>query len=976
MRMRMGLSLLLGISLTALALADDVVRIPFVTPNSVYELPQTGVSVWQDFGTCAIARVTADGLKNLKARGYRPEALGEAKREGAYYIAYLGRPEGKQILDRWAQVLCIEGDAYLIWVHDPDGFAMDKGPLMLARIGIHPLFLVKPPPNPRAFAVPANPFVQDMVNSVRVDSVVAALRHLQNYRNRSSSNDSCRAAVNWTRDKYRAYRNRIPQDTAMLQTWSTTYAPNAILERPGYTHPESICVIGGHIDDVSNPGADDNATGTVAAIEAARVMRPYLFQRTVRFCAFTGEEQGLLGSDSLARLYHQRGDNIVGMLNYDMIGHVNPSPESLEIFGRSGGNDAWLMNFVKSAADTYVTNPPLLINPQNVSLSGSDHASFWTQGYTATCGIEDYPLQNPAYHTQADSIGIGPNVGLNDTLWFVNVVRSAVAAIALLAQPLAPYAQFRLQGEAADTVAPNVTVTDSVTVSSVSNFNSPVTMTLDSIRPAEPTITVVFNPNPVTPPPNGSIRTGMRITTQVGTPQQNYMLYYHGTGDTITRRATMALWVTAPTFVIQSTPRTQTIFLGDSTNYADTVVSISGYTNPCTLSATVSPPAPSITVSFLPNNVVTPTDGRWMRVKTTGQTTPGTYLITAQARNGGTLRTVDDTLVVKYPVQGPDPYGYYAYDNTDAIFENSPTYTWIELNPSRGGNGTTVGISGDDMTLRKLAGIRARHYAYHGDSLSICTNGWLAIGRTTLQVYTNAALPSASFVPGGIAGLWDDLTISGTGTCWYRVDANQRFICEWDSVPTLGGSYCGTFEIIVNDTSLTPTTANTRDSEIILQWKNVGSIVSTTVGQQNQAMTVGLNSLFNGTYDPQMATITGGRATKYTTDPPHPSGVEQNPLVTPAVPVRFALGPAVPNPSGGNVGISYALPQEAVVSLKVFNLSGQLVRTLVSGKEKAGYKHVSWDGRSENGSKAASGVYFYRMEAGSFTATQKMVVVR
>jgi hypothetical protein len=540
----------------------------------------------------------------------------------------------------------------------------------------------------------------------------------------------------------------------------------------------------------------------------------------------------------------------------------------------------------------------------------------------------------------------------------------------------AAYAQFMLAAVVADTMNPTAAKTDSVTVSSFLNFNSPVTMTLDSIRPATGTITVAFNPNPVTPPPNGSVKTGMRITT-TATPANNYVLYYHGTGDTITRWASMNLWVTAPTFALQSTPRVQTVFCGDSASYADTLVSISGFSSPCTLSASVSPPAPSITVSFIPNNIVIPTGGRRMKVQTTTATPAVGYAITITARSGSEVKTLVDSLYVRYSVQGPDPYGYYAYDNTDVGFTNSPTYNWIELNPSRGGNGTTVGISGDDMSLRKLFGIRARHYGFHGDSASICTNGWLAVGRTTLQVYSNAALPSTSFVPGGVALLWDDLTISGTGTCWYRSDANQRFICEWDSVPTLGGSYCGTFEIIVMDTSLTPGTANTRDSEIILQWKSVGSIGSTTVGQQNQAMSVGLNSLYNGTYDPQMATITGGRATKYTTDPPHPiSGVELNPLVVPAVPVRFALGPAVPNPSGGPVGIAYALPQEAVVSLKVYNLSGQLVKTLVAGKEQPGYKHVSWDGRSENGSKAASGVYFYRMEAGSFTATQKMVVIR
>jgi hypothetical protein len=126
-----------------------------------------------------------------------------------------------------------------------------------------------------------------------------------------------------------------------------------------------------------------------------------------------------------------------------------------------------------------------------------------------------------------------------------------------------------------------------------------------------------------------------------------------------------------------------------------------------------------------------------------------------------------------------------------------------------------------------------------------------------------------------------------------------------------------------------------------------------------------------------MAPIVAGRATKFTTDPPRPvSGVELNPLVKPAVPMRFALGPAVPNPSRGGTLISYDLPVETQVSLKVYNLSGQLVRTLVAGKEKAGYRQVSWDGRSEVGSHVASGVYFYRMETGSFAATKKLVVVR
>jgi hypothetical protein len=327
-------------------------------------------------------------------------------------------------------------------------------------------------------------------------------------------------------------------------------------------------------------------------------------------------------------------------------------------------------------------------------------------------------------------------------------------------------------------------------------------------------------------------------------------------------------------------------------------------------------------------------------------------------------------------VQGPDPYGYYAYDNTDP-FGNAPVYNWIELNPSRGGNGVSIGPGGDDVTFQHaLTGIRVRHYGLHFDYVSICSNGWLAMGSTTSSVYTNYALPSNSFVPNGVAIFWDDLDLTGPATWWYRRDANQWFIAQWDSVPRVGTTSYNSFEIIVLDTSLTSLRAPTRDSEIILQWRRAPDISSMTVGQQNSAMNVGLNCLYNGIYDPMMAPIVPGRALKYTTEPPRQQGIEFGIGSGPSLPQRFALGPAVPNPTKSSIGISYDLPYEVLVTLKVFNLSGQHVRTLVSGKEQAGYKHVIWDGRDENGSRAVSGVYFYRLEAGSFAATKKVVVIR
>lgn len=82
-----------------------------------------------------------------------------------------------------------------------------------------------------------------------------------------------------------------------------------------------------------------------------------------------------------------------------------------------------------------------------------------------------------------------------------------------------------------------------------------------------------------------------------------------------------------------------------------------------------------------------------------------------------------------------------------------------------------------------------------------------------------------------------------------------------------------------------------------------------------------------------------------------------------------------PNPSRGHVGIRYQLSRPGRVDLKVYNLLGQAVRTLVSGHQPAGRHHVVWDRRDASGDLSASGTYFYRIVAGDFQETKRAVIV-
>ncbi|MBN1543114.1 T9SS type A sorting domain-containing protein, partial [candidate division KSB1 bacterium] len=93
-------------------------------------------------------------------------------------------------------------------------------------------------------------------------------------------------------------------------------------------------------------------------------------------------------------------------------------------------------------------------------------------------------------------------------------------------------------------------------------------------------------------------------------------------------------------------------------------------------------------------------------------------------------------------------------------------------------------------------------------------------------------------------------------------------------------------------------------------------------------------------------------------------------------PNTFALEQNYPNPFNPDTRIIYHLPQPSRVYLAVYNLQGQRIRVLVDGEQSAGIRQVVWDGCEESGQNVGSGVYFYRLQAGEYTAMKKMVLLQ
>jgi hypothetical protein len=95
-----------------------------------------------------------------------------------------------------------------------------------------------------------------------------------------------------------------------------------------------------------------------------------------------------------------------------------------------------------------------------------------------------------------------------------------------------------------------------------------------------------------------------------------------------------------------------------------------------------------------------------------------------------------------------------------------------------------------------------------------------------------------------------------------------------------------------------------------------------------------------------------------------------------ALPAEFALRQNYPNPFNPSTNIEYQLPQPAQVRLVVYNALGQFVKQLVNRQQPAGFHTVVWDGRDKHGNHVPSGVYHYRIEAGEFMMTRKMVLAK
>lgn len=188
--------------------------------------------------------------------------------------------------------------------------------------------------------------------------------------------------------------------------WYTAH--NLIVERPGTSHPDEILVACAHKDSqswISSPGAYDNAAGTVALLELARLLADYQPQRTVRLL-FCNEEHRPWTSITAAETWQARGDNLIAIFNTDSLGG-RPSEWADE--GRRTNVTLYTIDQARPLAELCAEvnaayDIGLEQTIQQRKQPGDDDGSFVKAGYPmAVMNLGSFPYKHDFYHDERDT---------------------------------------------------------------------------------------------------------------------------------------------------------------------------------------------------------------------------------------------------------------------------------------------------------------------------------------------------------------------------------------------------------------------------------------------------------------------------------------------------------------------------------------------------------------------------------------------
>ncbi len=368
-----------------------------------------------------------------------------------------------------------------------------------------------------------------------------------------------------------------------------------------------------------------------------------------------------------------------------------------------------------------------------------------------------------------------------------------------------------------------------------------------------------------------------------------------------------------------------------------------------------------------------------------------TFLIELQ-KEGNTFFSQKVQLHISPPTTNnpvaPNRYGYWAYDDTDVGYEQTPEFNWVELDPGFGGSGGTHYQLDDDDHVNIELPFTFKYHGINYNQITVSSNGWASFVPCYIDYFWNMSIPMYMGPKALLAPFSDDLETIDTNNdeiidIWINVytwfdEEIGRFIIEWSRA--LNGydeETEETFQIILHDQSSMPTA--TGDGVIDFQYLEVEDVDVTknysTVGIESPTKSYGLQYVFNNVYAPGAAPLVNERVIRFTTEAPDnyvaPLAVDDQINSN-----EFVLNSPYPNPFNPVTSLDYTIPITGRIKIFIVDILGREIAELQNGILASGHYKIIWNGTNRLGNSVSSGTYFAVMKYGEKTKVQKLLFLK
>jgi aminopeptidase YwaD len=249
---------------------------------------------------------------------------------------------------------------------------------------------------------------RSIADAVSDSTITEYVTRLVGFQTRYSCTDSNWAAGQWIHDKFLEYGfTDVSFDSFPLESFPCEVQRNMVAVKPGIRNPEKVVIIGGHYDshtspgsgcdpDTLAPGADDDASGTAVLLESARLLAETDTDVTLIFIAFGGEEQGLIGSQHYAEEAFNQGMDIKLMFNLDCVAHTLDDTWDVDLWA-----DSAALSYAQVVAEMAGSYTDLIPHVQEGTWAGDNEPFYW-HGYSFVYASETD--RSPHWHQCTDTI--------------------------------------------------------------------------------------------------------------------------------------------------------------------------------------------------------------------------------------------------------------------------------------------------------------------------------------------------------------------------------------------------------------------------------------------------------------------------------------------------------------------------------------------------------------------------------------------